>query len=89
MFADLVNEAWETADQLLSNGHSMMQNLSAKQEGLKHSEAGLNSEKSEGHNREESAEVSTDRDEWEPLWRKQQGLWRRSKKLQDMSLRDP
>ena len=86
--ADLVSEAWKTADELLRNGDSMRRKVVAKQEQLRRSECSLGPGNTAARGSQESTDIDNDENGWETLWRKQQDLWLRSKKLQDMSMDD-
>ncbi len=86
--ADLVGEAWDTADELLRNGSSMMRKVGAEQEEIEQAEVGFISQSLGARQRQDMTPVNDERNEWEDLLRKQQDLWLRSRELQDLSSRD-
>ena len=83
MFADLVGEAWDTADELLGNGRSMIQMMNDELKELEHSDPDLHSGESRAQSMQQGAHVNKDGDNWESLLEKQQELWLRSRELRN------
>lgn len=80
LLSGVVGEAWQTANELLSNAQSLERILEARQAQSQHS--ALDNGEAEGSSRHEakvSSKVSNQ--DWEALWSQQERLWLRSQEL--------